>query len=90
MRETLVELKLASKYYKTDTHWNVLGAEQTFYILMNKISDYKNINFIKTIGFRKFKDEFKTKLYDTTLISGGNTQGKTNILYAIVWGFFRY
>lgn len=33
-------------YYKTDTHWNVLGAEQTFYILMNKISDYKNINFV--------------------------------------------
>ena len=49
-----------------------------------------NINFIKTIGFRKFKDEFKTKLYDTTLISGGNTQGTTNILYASVWGFFRY
>lgn len=30
-------------YYKTDTHWNVLGAEQAFYILMNKISASKNM-----------------------------------------------
>ncbi len=30
-------------YYKTDTHWNILGAEQAFYILMNKISVSKNM-----------------------------------------------
>ncbi len=45
------------------------------------------INYIKTIGFRKFEKEFETKLYDTTNIIGGNTKGKTNILYAIVWAF---
>lgn len=37
-------------YYKTDTHWNILGAEQAFYILMNKISEsknkYRDMNFI--------------------------------------------
>ena len=45
------------------------------------------VNSIKTVGFRKFKDEFKTKLYDITSITGRNTSGKTNILYAIVWAF---
>jgi len=41
---------------------------------------------IKTNGFRKFADEFKTNFYnDTTYIFGGNHQGKTNILFAIVW-----
>jgi len=45
------------------------------------------IKSIKTVGFRKFKDEFKTDLYDVTKISGMNTSGKTNILYAIVWAF---
>ena len=44
-------------------------------------------NYIKTVGFRKFKEEFETNLYDITDISGGNTKGKTNILYAIVWAF---
>ena len=45
------------------------------------------IKSIKTVGFRKFKDEFKTKLYKITEISGKNTSGKTNILFAIVWAF---
>lgn len=45
------------------------------------------ITRIKTRGFRKFEEEFETDLYNTTLITGGNAKGKTNILYAIVWGF---
>lgn len=45
------------------------------------------INYIKTIGFRKNKEIFETNLYDITSIIGGNTKGKTNILYAIIWGF---
>lgn len=45
------------------------------------------INYIKTIGFRKFEKEFETNLYDITTITGGNTKGKTNILYAIIWAF---
>ena len=42
---------------------------------------------IKTVGFRKFKEEFKSDLYDVTTVTGRNTSGKTNILYAIVWAF---
>ena len=45
------------------------------------------INYIKTIGIRKNKETFETNLYDITSITGGNTKGKTNILYAIIWGF---
>jgi len=45
------------------------------------------VNSIKTVGFRKFKDEFKSDLYDVTMVSGRNTCGKTNILFAIVWAF---
>ena len=45
------------------------------------------VNYIKTIGFRKNKETFETNLYDVTSITGGNTKGKTNILYAIIWGF---
>lgn len=45
------------------------------------------INYLKTIGFRKFEKEFETELYDITTITGGNTKGKTNILYAIIWAF---
>lgn len=45
------------------------------------------ITYIKTIGFRKFETEFETELFDITSITGGNAKGKTNILYAIVWGF---
>lgn len=45
------------------------------------------ITYIKTIGFRKFENEFETELFDITSITGGNVKGKTNILYAIVWGF---
>lgn len=45
------------------------------------------ITYIKTIGFRKFENEFETELFDITSITGGNAKGKTNILYAIVWGF---
>ena len=42
------------------------------------------INYIKTIGFRKFKELFETQLYDTTNISGKNRSGKSNVLYAII------
>ena len=45
------------------------------------------ITHIKTNGFRKFKDNFETELYDITSITGANCKGKTNILYAIVWAF---
>lgn len=45
------------------------------------------VNYLKTIGFRKFEREFETPLYDITAITGGNTKGKTNILYAIIWAF---
>lgn len=45
------------------------------------------INYIKTKGFRKFENEFETELYDITTITGANTKGKTNILYAIIWAF---
>ncbi len=45
------------------------------------------ITYIKTKGFRKFENEFETNLYDITTITGGNTKGKTNVLYAIVWAF---
>ena len=45
------------------------------------------INYLKTIGFRKFEKEFETNLYDITTITGGNTKGKTNILYAIICAF---
>ena len=38
----------------------------------------------KPFGFRKLKGVFETKLYDTTSISGKNSSGKSNILYAIV------
>lgn len=41
---------------------------------------------LKTNGFRKFAEDFKTNFYnDTTYIFGGNHQGKTNVLFAIVW-----
>ena len=42
------------------------------------------VDYIKTVGFRKFKDIFETKLYDTTNITGKNRSGKSNVLYAIV------
>ena len=45
------------------------------------------IKRIKTSAFRKFKNTFETKLYDVTSITGKNTSGKTNILYAIIWAF---
>ena len=45
------------------------------------------ITYIKTNGFRKFKENFETELYDITNITGGNAKGKTNILYAIIWAF---
>ena len=45
------------------------------------------ITYIKTAGFRKFENEFETDLFDVTSITGGNAKGKTNILYAIIWGF---
>ena len=42
------------------------------------------INYIKTVGFRKFDKIFETELYDITNITGRNRSGKSNILYAIV------
>lgn len=42
------------------------------------------VNYVKTKGFRKFKEIFETDLYDVTNISGKNRAGKSNILYAIV------
>ncbi len=42
------------------------------------------IDYIKTIGFRKFEKVFETDLYDITNITGKNRSGKSNILYAIV------
>ena len=45
------------------------------------------ITYLKTIGFRKFEQEFETGLYDVTKIIGKNSSGKSNILYAIVWAF---
>ena len=42
------------------------------------------INYIKTAGFRKFKDIFETNVYDVTKVTGKNRSGKSNILYAIV------
>lgn len=45
------------------------------------------INYLKTVGFRKFEKIFETPLYDITAVTGGNTKGKTNILYSIIWVF---
>ena len=45
------------------------------------------ITYLKTIGFRKFENEFETDLFDVTSITGGNAKGKTNILHAVIWGF---
>lgn len=45
------------------------------------------ITYIKTIGFRRFEEEFSTDLYDITSVTGANTKGKTTLLYAIVWAF---
>lgn len=42
------------------------------------------IDYIKTIGFRKFNKTFETNLYDVTSITGKNRAGKSNILYAII------
>ena len=42
------------------------------------------VDYIKTVGFRKFEKEFETELFDTTVITGKNKSGKSNILYAIV------
>lgn len=45
------------------------------------------IKKIKTSAFRKFEKVFETNLYNITSITGKNTSGKTNILYAIIWAF---
>lgn len=42
------------------------------------------VNYVKTKGFRKFKETFETDLYDITSISGKNRSGKSNLLYAII------
>ena len=38
------------------------------------------VDYIKTIGLRKFKGVLETKLFDTTNITGKNRSGKSNIL----------
>lgn len=43
------------------------------------------VNYLKTVGFRKFNGIFETDLYDVTNITGKNTSGKSNVLYAIVY-----
>lgn len=45
------------------------------------------IERIRTSGFRKFESAFETHLYHKSYITGKNTSGKTNILYAIIWAF---
>lgn len=42
------------------------------------------VNYVKTVGFRKFKKLFKTELYNITSITGKNRAGKSNVLYAII------
>lgn len=42
------------------------------------------VNYVKTIGFRKFKKVFETDLYDITNITGKNRSGKSNLLFAII------
>lgn len=42
------------------------------------------VNYVKTKGFRKFKEIFETDLYNITNITGKNRSGKSNLLYAIV------
>ena len=42
------------------------------------------VNYVKTKGFRKFKEIFETDLYDTTLVTGKNRSGKSNLLYAVI------
>lgn len=42
------------------------------------------VNYVKTKGFRKFKEIFETNLYDITSISGKNRSGKSNLLYSII------
>lgn len=42
------------------------------------------VNYVKTKGFRKFKEVFETDLYDITNITGKNRAGKSNVLYAII------
>ena len=42
------------------------------------------VNYVKTIGFRKFKKVFETDLYDISNITGKNRSGKSNLLFAII------
>lgn len=42
------------------------------------------VNYVKTIGFRKFEKEFETELYNVTNITGMNRSGKSNVLYSII------
>ncbi len=42
------------------------------------------VNYVKTKGFRKFKEIFETDLYNITNITGKNKSGKSNLLYAII------
>lgn len=42
------------------------------------------IDYLKTVGFRKFEKVFETELYNITNITGRNRSGKSNILYAII------
>lgn len=42
------------------------------------------VNYVKTIGFRKFEKTFETELYNITNVTGKNRSGKSNLLYAII------
>lgn len=42
------------------------------------------VNYVKTVGFRKFNKTFETELYNVTSITGKNRAGKSNVLYAII------
>ena len=49
-----------------------------------KEDNIMKLTYLKTIGFRKFKNEYETELYDSTSITVKNKSGKINILYDIV------
>lgn len=45
------------------------------------------ITYLKTIGFRKFENEFETDLFDVTSITGGNAKEKLTF-YMQLFGDF--
>ena len=51
---------------------------------MEKELKNMKVNYVKTIGFRKFEKIFETELYNITNVTGKNRSGKSNLLYAII------